>query len=209
MMRIESVASQPDRAGMQLVRFSDGTIMRLYKQTMQDFGIYQGLELSDDAFAELKASAEEMSAKMRAVRIVSASSVSKKELEYRLVQKGEDPQQAHNAVAWMQQLQLIDDAQTAYQIVQRCISKGYGIARAKQALYEKKIPKSYWDDALEGYPEQSAYIVSYLTDKLTDTSDCKAVKKAVDALIRKGHTYSTIRSALDQLKVDTEEFPEE
>ena len=191
------------------MRFSDGTTMRLYKQTIQDFGIYQGLELSADAFANLKASAEEMSAKMRAVRIVSASSVSKKELEYRLVQKGEDPQQAHNAVAWMQQLQLIDDAQTASQIVQRCISKGYGVARAKQALYEKKIPKSYWDNALEGYPDNSEYILDYLTDKIDDLSERKAIKKAVDALIRRGHPYSLIRAALAKLRVDTEEFPEE
>ena len=190
------------------MRFSDGTSMRLYRQTMQDFGIYEGLELSNDEYAKLKASAEEMSAKMRAVRIVSASSISKKELEYRLVQKGENPEQAHNAVAWMQELQLIDDAQTASQIVLRCISKGYGIARAKQALYEKKIPKSYWADALAGYPDQSEYIVDFLTNKVNDFNDRNAVKKAVDALIRRGHTYSAIRVALEQLRVDTEEFPE-
>lgn len=190
------------------MRFSDGTSMRLYRQTMQDFGIYEGLELSNDEYAKLKASAEEMSAKMRAVRIVSASSISKKELEYRLVQKGENPEQAHNAVAWMQELQLIDDAQTASQIVLRCIGKGYGIARAKQALYEKKIPKSYWADALAGYPDQSEYIVDFLTNKVNDFNDRNAVKKAVDALIRRGHTYSAIRVALEQLRVDTEEFPE-
>lgn len=190
------------------MRFSDGTSMRLYRQTMQDFGIYEGLELSNDEYAKLKASAEEMSAKMRAVRIVSASSISKKELEYRLVQKGENPEQAHNAVAWMQELQLIDDAQTASQIVLRCISKGYGIARAKQVLYEKKIPKSYWADALAGYPDQSEYIVDFLTNKVNDFNDRNAVKKAVDALIRRGHTYSAIRVALEQLRVDTEEFPE-
>lgn len=190
------------------MRLSDGTAMRLYRQTMQDFGIYEGLELSNDEYAKLKASAEEMSAKMRAVRIVSASSISKKELEYRLVQKGENPEQAHNAVAWMQELQLIDDAQTASQIVLRCISKGYGIARAKQVLYEKKIPKSYWADALAGYPDQSEYIVDFLTNKVNDFNDRNAVKKAVDALIRRGHTYSAIRVALEQLRVDTEEFPE-
>ena len=34
-------------------------------------------------------------------------------------------------------LDLLDDAKTAQQIVQRCISKGYGRSRAKQALFEK------------------------------------------------------------------------
>ena len=44
MMRIDSVASQPDRAGRHLVRFEDGAVMRLYRQTIQDFGLFAGLE---------------------------------------------------------------------------------------------------------------------------------------------------------------------
>jgi regulatory protein len=103
-----------------------------------------------------------MSAKMRAVRIVSASSVSKRDLEYRLVQKGEDPKQAKQAVEWMSDLNLLDDARTAEQIVDRCIRKGYGLTRAKQALYEKRIPKEFWADALADYPDQTDKILEFL-----------------------------------------------
>ena len=141
MMRIDSVASQPDRAGRHTIRFEDGSVMRLYRQTIQDFGLYAGLELSEDEMRALKIAAGQMSAKMRAVRIVSASNVSKKDLEQRLIHKGEDPKQAKEAVAWMEDLNLLDDRRTAEQIVHRCISKGYGLSRAKQALFEKRIPK--------------------------------------------------------------------
>ena len=44
-MRIEHLAGSPDRAGRYLVRFEDGTAMRLYRQTVEDFGLYPGLEL--------------------------------------------------------------------------------------------------------------------------------------------------------------------
>ena len=81
------------------MRFEDGTSMRLYRQTVEDFGLYAGKELTDEDMKNLRNAAGEMSAKMRAVRIVSASSVSKRDLEYRLVQKGEDPKQAKQAVA--------------------------------------------------------------------------------------------------------------
>ena len=183
--------------------------MGLYRQTVEDFGLYAGLELTQAQLDGLKSAAGAMSAKMRAVRIVSASSVSRKDLESRLVRKGEDPQQAREAVEWMEQLHLVDDRNTAEQVVHSCISKGYGIARAKQALYEKRIPKEYWEDALADYPDQMDKILSFLRSRLDETADARQVKKAVDSLLRRGHSYGTVRKALEQLTFDTEEFPEE
>ena len=207
-MRIESIKTSPDRAGRYWVSFENGEKMALYRQTVEDFGLYSGRELSDEEFARLQEAAGAMSAKMRAVRIVAASSVSKKDLQQRLVQKGEDPTQAAEAVAWMEEMNLVDDGETARQIVSRCIAKGYGLQRAKQALYEKKIPKPYWDEALDDYPNQNEHILTFLRSHISDPRDQKAVKRVVDALLRRGHSYGQIRSALRQLDVD-EEFQEE
>ncbi len=197
-MRIESIAAQPDRAGRYKVLFSDSSVMRLYKQTVQDFCLYSGLELDETELEKLRSAAAEMSAKMRAVRIVSASSVSKRDLEQRLLQKGEDAQCAKKAVAWMEELNLLDDRKTAEQIVSRCISKGYGLSRAKQALYEKRIPKEYWEDVLSDYPDQSEKIREFIAVHLPPEPDQKATKKVIDALLRKGHSYSAIRRQLEQ-----------
>ena len=190
------------------MRFEDGTVMHLYPHTVQDFGLYAGKELTEEAMNSLQEAAGAMSAKMRAVRILSATSVSKKDLEQRLVQKGEDPKQAKAAVAWMEELSLVDDAKTAEQIVHRCISKGYGVARAKQALYEKRIPKEYWDEALAEYPDQLDAITDFLHSRLGTHWDEKTLKKTIDALLRRGHSYSQIRKGLMQLSIDTDDFPE-
>ena len=208
MMKIDSVASQPDRAGRHAVRFDDGSSMRLYRQTVEDFGLYSGKELSEEAFAALKEAAGEMSAKMRAVRIVSASSVSKRDLEYRLIHKGEDPKQAKEAVQWMSDLNLLDDAKTAEQIVNRCIHKGYGLTRAKQALYEKRIPKEFWEDALADYPDQTEKITEFLRSRLKEGYEERDVRKATDALLRRGHSYQEIRRALQSFSRN-EDFWEE
>ena len=183
--------------------------MALYRQTVEDFGLYEGLELDEDRFRKLQEAAAKMSARMRAVRIVSASSVSKKDLEQRLIHKGEDPQQAKDAVKWMADLELLDDRKTAQQVVERCIAKGYGIARTKQALYEKKIPKHLWDEVLEDYPDQTEKIADFLRLKLGTDWDDKDLKRAIDAAMRRGHSYHDIRRALNQLQADAEEFPEE
>ena len=209
MMRIEKLSTSPDRAGRYRVQFEDGSILRLYRQTVEDFGLYAGMELDHEHRDRLQTAAGEMSAKMRAVRIVSASSVSKKDLEQRLIHKGEKPEQAKAAVAWMEDLSLLDDRKTAEQIVYRCISKGYGLSRAKQALYEKRIPKELWEDVLSEYPDQLDHILSFLESRLTAQSDDKDVRKAIDSLMRRGHSYYHIRRALDQLSFDTDEFPEE
>ena len=186
------------------MRFEDGSTMRLYRQTVQDFGLYTGLEMSDEEFQNLKTAAGQMSAKMRAVRIVSASSVSKRDLEQRLIQKGEDPFQARQAVAWMEDLDLLDDRKTAFQVVDRCIRKGYGLARAKQALYEKRIPKEYWQEALEDYPDQTDEIAEFLRSRLGENWDERDLKRVTDALLRRGHSYSKIRKALQSFSMDSD-----
>ena len=208
-MRIELFKTTPDRAGRYFVQFEDGTTLRLYRQTAEDFAIYTGKELTDQEFADLQQAAGQMSAKMRAVRIVSASSVSRRDLEERLVRKGEDPDQARQAVAWMEELHLVDDRNTAESVVHSCISKGYGLQRAKQALYEKRIPKEYWEEALSDYPDQMDKIVSFLRSRLDGDSDGREVKKAIDALMRRGHSYSKIREGLRYISLDSDEFMEE
>lgn len=208
-MKIEALKTAPDRAGRYWVTFDDGTRIGLYRQTVEDFGLYSGLELEEGQMEKLRTAAGQMSAKMRAVRIVSAASVSRKDLEARLVRKGEDPEQAREAVDWMADLHLVDDRATAEQVVSTCISKGYGLARAKQALYEKRIPKEYWDEVLADYPDQSEKITAFLQSRLDADSDEKAVRRAIDALLRRGHSYGTIRRVLDSLSFNTDDFQEE
>lgn len=208
-MRIDVLKTTPDRSGRFFVQFDNGITLRLYRQTLEDYRLYAGMELTDEEYRSIRKSADEVSAKMRAVRIISATSISKKDLENRLVQKGERPADAKQAISWLEDLSLLDDKKTAEQIVHSCISKGYGIARAKQALYEKRIPKEYWDEALQDYPEQTDRILAFLRQRLSDSADDRAVKKAVDSLLRRGHSYRAIREALNAFSLDSDGFMED
>ena len=208
-MRIDTLSPKADRAGRYLITFSNGSTIRLYRQTVEDFGLYAGMEMSEDDMDRLRTAAGQMSAKMRAVRIVAASNVSKSDLERRLIRKGESPRQAKEAVSWMEDLNLLDDRVTAEQTVQRCIRQGYGKARAKQALYEKQIPRELWDEALANYPDQTDSITEFLRTRLGESWDERQLKRAMDALVRRGHNYSQIRQALQNLQMDMDDFPEE
>ena len=201
-MRIDSLSQSPDRAGRYLVKFSDGSSLRLYRQTVEDFRMYPGLEIAD--LQALRDHDSRYSAKMRAVRIISASAVSRRDLETRLVRKGESEEQAKAAVEWLADLNLVDDRQTAKQIVERCIHRGYGLQRAKQALYEKQIPKDLWEEVLTDYPDQTERIADFLRTKLRDPDDPKQVRRAIDAALRRGHSYGDVKRALEQIGTESE-----
>lgn len=208
-MRVETLKMAPDRAGRYWATFEDGTRLGLYRQTVEDFGLYPGMELSEQEHKRLLSAAGQMSAKMRAVRIVSATDISQQELEQRLVRKGEDPEQAKAAVEWMGSLGLVDDRTVARNLVRSAAAKGYGLARAKQTLYEKRIPKELWQEALEDYPDQEERIRAFLESRLDADSGEKEIKRAVDALIRRGHGYGEIKKALKELQVEQEALMEE
>ena len=150
------------------------------------------------------------SAKARAVRIVSAAGVSKEELEHRLTQKGEKPEDARAAVAWLSELELLDDARTAEQLVRSAVQKGYGKARIKQILYQKRIPEEYWEDALTQVPDMDGAVDKFLAQRLKGRDpDEKELKRTIDALLRRGHSWQDIRAGLQRysasLDVDLEE----
>ena len=207
-MRIDSISPNADRSGRHLVKCGSENL-RLYRQTIQDFGLYPGLELSEEQVSTLRESMGEMSAKMRAVRIVSASNVSRRDLQQRLIRKGEDAQQAKAAVEWLEELDLVDDRKTAQAIVRQCIYKGYGPARAKQTLYEKQIPKHLWEEVLADYPDQTEHIIKTIRAKCPDLGDERQKRRTMDALIRRGHSYGAIRRAMEQIGAEWDEYSED
>lgn len=187
--------------------FDDGTRMKVSTDVVVRFGLYQGMELSEEELAELLEGAQKASAKNRAVRIVSAAAVSEKELRRRLEQKGERPEDAGEAVAWLKELGVVDDEAMARRVVTRAVEKGYGEARIRQELYQKGIPKRYWDEVLEDLPDMTESIERFAAQRLRGkTPDQKELKKVADALMRRGHRWQDISPVLRKYRDGWDEF---
>lgn len=177
--------------------FEDGKRLKAPAFKVVELGLTPGAEVTPEVFLALENAQSLASCKERAVRILTASGLSKKELQKRLVQKGESEEDAEAAVAWLEELHLIDDLETAKQLVRSACLRGYGAARAKSILYEKGIPKELWDEALEELSEMDGAIDTFLRRKLDGrTLDAKQIKKTVDALLRRGHSYHDIQAGL-------------
>ena len=208
-MKVESIEQTRSPSGKLRVRFDNGSSLLIFPSVIAEHGIYSGMELPEAALNSLKESNAAASAKERAVRIVSATSISKKELEKRLIQKGEKEEDAKQAVMWLEDLKLLDDKQVAQQIVRNGLSRGYGASRIRQMLYEKRIPKELWEEALSDLPPQDDAIDAFLQRRFhgrkPDRAECK---RATDALLRRGHSWNDIRRALERYAPE-EEFYED
>lgn len=208
-MKVESIEQTRSPSGKLRVRFDNGSSLLIFPSVIAEHGIYSGMELPEAALNSLEESNAAASAKDRAVRIVSATSISKKELEKRLIQKGEKEEDAKQAVMWLEDLKLLDDKQVAQQIVRNGLSRGYGASRIRQMLYEKRIPKELWEEALSDLPPQDDAIDTFLQRRFRgrkpDRAECK---RATDALLRRGHSWNDIRRALERYAPE-EEFYED
>ena len=210
-MKIELLREPTVRGGRYTVTLDDGRRLRLEQATVGEFALYPGRELTAEELDQIRAANQRASAKARAVRIISATNVSKKDLERRLVQKGETPELASEAVQWLTELNLLDDLETARQLAQSAARKGYGAARIRQILYQKGIDRQLWDEAMEELPEPDDAIDRFLQSRFKgEKPDERETKRAVDALLRRGHRWADIRSAMarytDALNDIMEEF---
>lgn len=208
-MKIEAIEPMRSPQGKLRLRFTDGKTLPVFPSVIAELGLYAGMELPDAAMESILETCGEASAKERAVRIISASAVSARDLQTRLVQKGESEEHAQQAVRWLEELHLLDDRQVAEQVVRNGAAKGYGAARIRQMLYEKRVPRELWDEALAALPPLDDAIDEFLRrrfrGKTPDRAECK---RASDALLRRGHKWSDIRRALERYAPD-EDFSEE
>lgn len=208
-MKIEAITQSKQPQVVFLV-LDDGTKMRMQASVVMDYGLYAGLELDEARLEEISAAARKASAKARAVRIVSATASTQAALERKLIQKGENPEDARQAVQWLQELNLLDDGQVARQLVLSAVRKGYGPARIKQILFEKQVPRQYWDDALALIPDQSGDIDTFLRKRFGGVlPEKKEIDRAVQALLRRGHSWGDIRGALSRYSGACEDQVEE
>ena len=192
---IELRQTAPERF---LARFDTGEELRTTLAVVTDFHLRSGKELTSQELDALRAASERSRCRQRALRIIGARAMSVKELTDRLKEKGESPENAEDAAAWLQEMHLLDDAQYAAMCVRHYAAKGYGSARIKQELRRHGVPREMWDEAMLQMPEQDAYLERFIRARLHDPGDRAQVKKVSDALFRRGYSWEQIKHALNE-----------
>jgi regulatory protein len=124
--------------------------------------------------------------------------MSKIALEKRLIQKGESAEAAQETVARLEKSGYINDSEYAASIVQHYITKGFGLAKIKNELYRRGIPRDMWDEALGEIDGMEDAALEFLQKRLQGSDDKDELRRAADALCRRGFSYEEARQAVRQ-----------
>jgi len=208
-MRIESIKKLENKPGRFTVLFEDGAKTNVSAAQIADFGLFSGRDLSEGEYIELNEGLKLSSSKARAVRILGSRNLSSREMEKRLVSKGEPEGIARETVKWLEDIGAVNDEDYAATIVRHYCAKGYGLARIKDELYRRGIPRDMWDDALGGIDNMGEAAYDFLEKKLRGSRDKADIRRASDALYRRGFSYGEAREAVSRYLENTEENTEE
>ena len=96
----------------------------------------------------------------------------------------------------MEELGYLNEEEYAGRIVRYYAAKGFGERKIRDELYRRGIPRELWDEALAQIEDSSGAIDAFLEKKLRGSRNPKEVKKASDALARRGFSWSEISEAL-------------
>lgn len=143
------------------------------------------------------------STKNRALRMLEKRDYSRLELIERLVKKGETREDAQAAADRLCELRFIDDANYAAMVVRHYAAKGFGEARIRDELRHRFVPRELWDDALAEMPEPDGAVDALLRTKLKSSDpDAEALRKAADALRRRGFSWEAVKGAVERFNTE-------
>ena len=146
-------------------------------------------------------------AKQRALWLLDKRDYSRCELSRKLAEKGFTDAAATAALDRLTELGIVDDRRYAPIVVRHYAAKGYGAQSVRAELQRRGIPKELWDEALAEMPEQDETVDRLLRARLkgADLSDRAALKKATDALLRKGYGWDEIHAAVERAEENEED----
>ena len=146
------------------------------------------------------------STKKRALKILGNRNFSEQEMLKRLTGKGESHEDSEETVRWLVELGYINDSDYATLIVNHYSAKGYGLARIRDELYKRGIPRDTWDEKLAELDDEDMLdtAIEFLRKKLRGSLDKDDLRRASDALVRRGYSYSDAKSAINRYIEDLE-----
>lgn len=213
-MRISKIAPSRHKDGRWLIWLEDGSLLRVGEAEMLDFSLHAGLELDDAAADRLLAAARKGRLREKALALLTARPMSRRELIDQLTACPRDREkppladevQAAETADWLERLGLLNDAEYARTVVRHYSAKGYGPYKIRDELYRRGVARELWEDALAETADPCAAIDAFLRQKLKGApTDRRELKKASDALARRGYHWSDISEGLRRWGADIEE----
>ena len=196
----------------------DGSCIRVTENEVVSFALYTGMEISDELYDRLTESAGRSAVRSKALDLIASRPMCRKELTDKLTARrprGKDgrerppfatPEQAAEVADWLEELGYLNDAEYAKTVARHYSAKGYGDRKLRDELFLRGIPREYWEEALQEAQAPEDGIDDFLQKRFRGrTPDQKELKRASDALARRGYRWNEIREGLNRYGAGIEE----
>ena len=233
-MKIEKLEPSQHKQGRWLVWLDDASLVRVGEGDVVSLGLYTGKELSDDEAAALTVAGERSRLMERAVGLLAARPMSRRELLDKLCaptrpRRGKYPYdrldeedtpdpdllqaqkealraQAEAVADRLTGLGLLNDGEYAQTVVRHYAAKGYGPRKLRDELYRRGVPRELWEDALSGRETDEGQLIQLARPKLRGAEPTREhLKKVSDYLARRGYGWDEISAALDRVREEAED----
>lgn len=214
-VKLEPSKHVPDRW---LCWLEDGSCIRVTENEVVSFALYAGMTVSDDLYDRLTEAAGRSAVRTKALDYIASRPMSRRELTDKLTArrpKGKDGrerpplatgEQAQEVADWLEALGYLNDGEYAKTVARHYSAKGYGDRKLKDEFFRRGIPRQYWEEALLEAQEPEEGIDAFLQRRFRGrTPDQKELKRASDALARRGYNWSEIREGLNRYGAGIEE----
>ena len=196
-MKVERIEKSKHKQERVLVYLEGGDLLRITESELLHFGLYKGLDIDGETVVQLQKCGARSETRVRAANMISARPLSRRELTRRLVQKGAEADDADAAADYLEQLGAVDDAAYAALLVRHYSAQGYGPARIRDEFCRRGVPRECWDAALEAAPDAGETLARLIAAKTKGRAlSPKEHKRLTDLLLRRGFSWSEVRSAL-------------
>ncbi len=174
----------------------DGTELSLDSDLCDAKKLFPGCDISDPE--ALTYESDYIRAKSRALWYLSRSDHSEKALKEKLIAAGFDPEACREAVSRMAELGLVDDESYARRLAEYLSASGSSKREIAFKLSQKGIPSDIVKDIIsQDETDEKEKLLHLIETKYKNRlSGEKEIEKVFAALIRKGFSYSDVRSAL-------------
>ncbi len=208
-MRIDSMLPSKRVRGRWLCHMEDGSILRVGEGEVASFALHTGMELSTEILAALNSATVRSTLREKALALIAARPLSRKELVDKLAAKaeGEDAQQVVQETAdWLEELGYLNDAAYAEAVAQHYAVKGYGERKIRDELWRRGVPREYWETAAQAAPPPDEGIDAFLRQKLRGREpDRDDLRRLSAALARRGYGWEDVKEGLRRYGAEPEE----
>ena len=195
-----------DKKHLTRVIFADGSEILLDCDVCCENSLCEDLEISCEALKELKHISDYKRAKSRALWYLDRMDYTEKALYEKLLKAGFSKKISSEVMAKLCEFGLVDDRRYAERFAERCKDGNVSKREATAKLLQKGVPydlvKEVLQDAENNEEEQIlALLQGKYAYKLTLE---RGFEKVYAALVRKGFSYSAVRSVMKKYNSDLE-----